>query len=185
MLSKSLKSQPCARCSKPTPARVGRATKFCSRECESADRSQRMSGNKFRAGLKPVNAYVPGHRSWNTGMKGIHLSPATEFKPGPRPDKRDPIGTVRHRTHKGETRAWVKVADPNVWRLRAVVSWEFANGPVPKGYLVHHKDRNKLNDDPANLELMTRAQHILEHHKELQEAKRLSKAQPPLFAEMT
>lgn len=77
--------------------------------------------------------------------------------------KRLPIGTVRIRTrHKrgGVKRAWVKVAEPNVWALRARVVWEQHNGPIPPGFGVHHKDENKLNDDPTNLELASKARHL-------------------------
>lgn len=77
-----------------------------------------------------------------------------------------PVGTVTTRTrHKrgGETRAWVKVAQPNVWKLRAQVVWETTHGPMPRGSVVHHKDENTLNDTIDNLELLTKAQHLAEH----------------------
>jgi len=80
-----------------------------------------------------------------------------------------PIGTVRIRTRHqrgGERRAWVKVAEPNVWRLRAQVVWEKANGPIPSGYGIHHRDRNKLNDALGNLELVSKAEHLEEHRGE-------------------
>ena len=37
--------------------------------------------------------------------------------------------------------------------------WEFHNGPIPKGYEVHHKDENTLNNDPSNLEAITISEH--------------------------
>lgn len=166
MLNKSLKSVPCERCKKPTPIRVGRPIKFCSKECELETRKERFKGNKLRSGLKPANSFKSGHTPWNKNKKGIHLSPNTEFKPGARFDKRDAIGTVRIRTHKGTKRAWIKVSDPNVWRLRAVVVWEIVNGPLPKGFLVHHEDRSTLNDSIENLKSMTRAEHLNEHRNE-------------------
>jgi hypothetical protein len=88
--------------------------------------------------------------------------------------KRDtlPIGTVRVRTrHKrgGEKRAWIKVAEPNVWRLRAQVVWEEHHGPIPTGMGVHHKDRDKLNDTINNLELLSKAEHLREHYPEYKE----------------
>jgi hypothetical protein len=77
-----------------------------------------------------------------------------------------PIGTVRIRTrHKrsGEQRAWVKVAEPNEWKLRAQVVWEEHHGPIPRGMVVHHRDENKLNDAIENLQLLTKAKHLDEH----------------------
>ena len=32
-------------------------------------------------------------------------------------------------------------------------------GPIPAGYVVHHRDGNKLNNDPTNLVAMSRAAH--------------------------
>lgn len=36
-------------------------------------------------------------------------------------------------------------------------------GPIPKGYVVHHKDHNKLNDKLDNLVLMTKSDHMRLH----------------------
>jgi len=41
--------------------------------------------------------------------------------------------------------------------------WEEANGPLPKGWIVHHKDHDKLNNRIENLEAMSRQQHMAEH----------------------
>ncbi len=44
--------------------------------------------------------------------------------------------------------------------------WEKHNGcKIPKGYVVHHKDEDTENNEPSNLILMTRAEHIALHHK--------------------
>lgn len=42
--------------------------------------------------------------------------------------------------------------------------WLVFNGEKPKGYVVHHKDHNKLNDKLDNLVLMTIAEHASHHH---------------------
>lgn len=49
-------------------------------------------------------------------------------------------------------------------RLHRTV-WEYYNGIIPKGYHVHHKDGNKTNNDIANLELLTKSEHIGYHMK--------------------
>lgn len=43
--------------------------------------------------------------------------------------------------------------------------WELFVGPIPKGYVVHHKDHNKLNDSVDNLELLTEFEHKSHHFK--------------------
>lgn len=138
--------------------------KYCSNKCHI---QANFVGNKFRAGKIPVNSFHYGHQTWNKGLS-VRLSPATEFKPGPRPEDRDPIGCVKVRKDKhGGQRAFVKVEHPNIWMLRAVVNWQEANGPLPKGMLIHHEDRDKLNDSVGNLKAMTRSEHLIEHQDEL------------------
>ena len=132
----------CPVCGKPfkrKPAEL-REVNYCSRSCSA----------KANMRLRPI-------------PKGERRARATEFAPGQRPQNVCPVGTVRLRTHRGVVRAWVKVAEPNVWRLRAVVNWEQANGPLPSGRLVHHKNRDALDDHPSNLEALTRAEHLNEH----------------------
>jgi hypothetical protein len=44
--------------------------------------------------------------------------------------------------------------------------WLYAqvNGPIPKGYVIHHVDHNKLNNDLSNLQCMTTRDHV-QHHR--------------------
>jgi hypothetical protein len=160
---------------------------FCSPACldrnpvviESKMRSQRTAvericpvcGKTFKrkpAELREVN-YCSVSCSAKANMrlrpipKGERRATATEFRPGQRPTNRLPVGTVRHRKHRGVVRAWVKIAEPSIWRLRAVVAWESANGSLARGRLVHHRNRNPLDDRPENLEALTRAEHLAEH----------------------
>ncbi|HQM44155.1 MAG TPA: HNH endonuclease signature motif containing protein [Smithellaceae bacterium] len=38
---------------------------------------------------------------------------------------------------------------------------------IPKGYVVHHLDHDKTNDDPSNLVIMHKLQHIAYHFKQV------------------
>ena len=44
--------------------------------------------------------------------------------------------------------------------------WKFNLGPIPDGYVIHH--RNEIKDDNRieNLQMMTEYEHILHHHEE-------------------
>ncbi len=159
----------CRQCSTPVHWLVSkrRYAFFCSAECRSAWRRERWAGNKLRVGLPPSNRGQTGQVPWNKGLLGTHFSPATEFKPG-RSGGADPVGTVRVRTDQGgHPRAWVKVAMPNRWLQRASVVWERHHGAIPRGCVVHHRDRDTLNDDVSNLQALTRAQHLAEHRQEM------------------
>jgi len=43
------------------------------------------------------------------------------------------------------------------------VVWEDANGPIPPGHHVHHRNGNKLDNRLENLELLTHGDHIRLH----------------------
>lgn len=149
----------------PRSSAIGRKT--CSRSCMAEQKRQLMRGNTLRKGLPPDNAFAKNHKPWNAGVKGIRLSPTTEFKPGQIPVNLMPIGTESVRVDKnGQLRMWVKVGSRK-WKLRAVVVWEQQFGPVPSGLVIHHHDRNTLNDSIDNLMCMTRKAHINEHRHEL------------------
>jgi HNH endonuclease len=172
---------------------------FCSRECRSADGST-VGGHRTTAPplmcpichtsfhRKPAERLSVNYCSYacaakGTGnlrppAKGEHRSPATEFQPGMNARNRLPVGTVRirHRRNRQEgKRAWVKVSEPNKWRLRAVVVWEAGHGPLAKGLVVHHRNRDTLDDRLENLEAISRAMHLTEHRPE-SEAKRATRA---------
>ncbi len=101
------------------------------------------------------------------------------FVKGTSADNRCPVGTVRVRTrHKrnSEQRAFVKVAEPNVWMLRARIVWQLRHGEIPPGMGIHHKDCNKLNDEISNLELVSKAEHLDEHRSSFDHAARLQNA---------
>jgi hypothetical protein len=120
---------------------------------------------------RDVGRFIPGvsYSPATQFRKGERRSRVTEFKPGRPAHNKLLVGAVRIRkeTHTGLERAWVKVAEPNVWKKRAVVVWQSIHGPLPCGYVVHHKNRDSLDDDPDNLEALTRAAHAEAHREEL------------------
>ncbi len=132
-----------------------------------------MSDGRFQPGERrsPSTEIGAGqHLSAATEIKpGQRISPRTEFRPGNPAHNKLAVGStrVRKEANTGLLRAWVKTAEPNVWRKRAVVVWEAIHGPLPRGSVVHHQDRDSLNDDPDNLAGLTRKEHTAEHRREL------------------
>ncbi len=43
--------------------------------------------------------------------------------------------------------------------------WEEANGPIPDGYVIHHRDGNPLNNDLGNLACLTVGEHTQLHRR--------------------
>lgn len=50
----------------------------------------------------------------------------------------------------------VKVAEPNVFKLKQRHIWEQRNGPIPKGHNIQFKDKKPLNLEPDNLYMISR-----------------------------
>lgn len=79
-------------------------------------------------------------------------------KSGPKSSAPGGYGTI---TPKGYRRVW-DVARKS-YRMEQRLVWERHHGPVPEGYDVHHKDRDKLNNAIENLEMLSKVRHKREH----------------------
>ena len=93
-------------------------------------------------------------------MKGIHLSPRTEFKPG---NNMKEIGSFSLKKRKGNPRRYIKIMidDQPKWVLYSRYLWEKQNGKIPFGYTLIYKDGDILNDDINNLELVSISEMLL------------------------
>jgi len=109
---------------------------FCSRSC-----STRFYGRQCDMRRLWANAYTPEANA-KKGRRGSASKRWVE------------VGTVR----AGRADGYVEVKTPEGWQyLHRVVA------KAPLELLVHHKDHNPRNNDPANLELMTRGEHSAWH----------------------
>lgn len=150
-------------------------SRFCSMSC----RSSWIASQYLNKGEKPwASANLDGHRHksssrfvngnepWNKGVKGIHLSPETEFKKGRDSEKYMPLLSVTVRDCKGVNRRFIKISEPNVWEPYARYVWRNEKGDIPDDWVVHHKDRDTMNDEICNLQAMSREDHMEEHRSE-------------------
>lgn len=160
--------KPCEHCGKTfrfKPSREGRA-RYCSQRCLGYGNKARLEAR--RAEIFEATGSRTFGKEWVRVPKGVRVSPASEFKPGAVPKNKLPVGSVTIRDDKaGKPRAWVKVAEPNKWRPRAIVVWEATHGPLPRGKVVHHRDRDSLNDSLENLVALTPSEHATEHREDL------------------
>lgn len=104
---------------------------------------------------KNSGCFPKGHEPWNKGLKGIHLSPSSEFKKGE-------IAMDKHPSWKGGVQiftkdcAYVSVA-PNKRLRRPRKVYEETVGLIPPGWVLFHIDGDRFNDDIDNLIAIPRA----------------------------
>lgn len=116
--------------------------------------------NKGTKGLTRGNSgsFKKGHQPKNKGTKGISKPNKTSFKKGNIPDNIREVGSERI-TKDGYIE--IKVAEPNVWKLKHRVFYEKYFGKIPKGKMVVFLDRNKQNLSIDNLECITKYENLI------------------------
>lgn len=106
---------------------------------------------KLNKGWEPTQ-FKKGHVPANKGTHDGGWEP-TQFKKGHRPHNHRPVGSERISV---DGYSEIKVAEPKKWRMKHVVIWEAANGPVPKNHVIIFGDMNKQNLTIDNLILISR-----------------------------
>lgn len=111
--------------------------------------------------------FSKGHAPWNLGIRGVHMSPATEFKPGhirgSAARRYRPVGaiSIRRDGANGQPSRWIKVTDEGPVQYRYIPYarwvWQKERGPIPVGGIVIHMDGDSLNDCVENLRITDRA----------------------------
>lgn len=86
--------------------------------------------------------FKPGHKSWNTGMKGLDIGgKATRFQPGQMPHNTLDVGAYRI-NRDGTLQQKIgtaKGSNSKRWRGVHELVWIAANGPLPPGHIVVFK----------------------------------------------
>ena len=111
--------------------------------------------------------FKKGQTSWNKGKKmsseTYQKCRKTMFQKGNLSNAR-PVGDERIDVD-GYT--YIKVEQPNKWRLKHRVLWEEKNGAIPKGYNLIFADGNKQNLDLDNLILVSNSELFILNQKAL------------------
>ena len=104
-----------------------------------------------------LGQWIKGIIPWNKGKKDFRPSPETEFKKG------ENHTGEKHPSWKGGVQK-PKNDCVHLWdgtgkkKRRPRVVYQEHYGEIPKGYVIYHKDGNKENDNPENLEAISRAE---------------------------
>ncbi len=112
--------------------------------------------------------FSKGHVPASKGIKGVHHSPATEFKKGQLPHNTKSDGTisirVSHRNDHPTPYKWIRIS-LRKWEMLHRVVWEKHYGKIPKGYNVIFKNGDTLDCRLNNLAMVPRAKHLQMNHK--------------------
>lgn len=114
--------------------------------------------------IKIGTQFKPGETPWNKDMKGIHLSPESEFTAGEHhTGEAHPSWTGGVQQMKADC---VHLWDGNGKRVRRPKKvYEDVYGPIPKGWIIIHLDGDKDNDELTNLEAISRAELLRRNRK--------------------
>lgn len=111
---------------------------------------------RFKRGLIP-------HNKGKRGICGKGCE-RTWFKKGALNPNTKPVGTEVITTDGYRK---VKVAEPNVWKLKQHIVWEEVHGQIQKRHVIIFKDDNSLNCDLDNLICISRAEQAVINNKGL------------------
>jgi hypothetical protein len=100
-------------------------------------------------------SFKKGHVTWNKGLKGIHLSPETEFKKGQFTGSEHPSWKGGEQINANDCVYVYAGANKRIRRPRKV--YQDAHGEIPKGWILYHIDKDMHNDDLDNLIAIPRA----------------------------
>jgi hypothetical protein len=100
--------------------------------------------------------FEKGQVPWNKNKKGIHLHPATEFKPGQNGGSKNTAWKGGVQYIKADCVHLYTGVNSRVRRPKTV--YEKHYGKIPKGYVIFHLDYDKNNDEIENLVAISRAE---------------------------
>ena len=124
------------------------------------------------------------HKGQIPPNKGKKVSPEIYEKMSPTMYKKGHISENKREVGAERVNVYgyieIKVAEPNVWRLKHRIVWEQHNGAIPPGYNVQFKNHNTQDCRIDNLYLISKAEQmrnenslIAKYPKELQDVIRL------------
>jgi hypothetical protein len=114
-------------------------------------RNHTSNGKTHNVGV----SYPEGKVAWNKGLKGIHLSPKSEFKKGQFTGSQHPSWKGGEQINANDCVYIYAGANKRIRRPRKV--YEDAHGEIPKGWILYHIDKDMHNDSLDNLIAIPRA----------------------------
>lgn len=110
---------------------------------------------RYKINTGRTGYFEKGHIPANKGKKGVCAKGCEKswFKKGHKPINHRPVGSERVNV---DGYVEIKVAEPNIWKLKHRVLWEQEKGPLKRGDIIIFLDRNKQNVTIENLVKISR-----------------------------
>lgn len=115
-------------------------------------------GGRFKKG------HVPNNKGKHMTLEQYRKCKRTMFKKGNIPFNYKPIGSERI-DRDGYT--YIKVAEPNKWKLKHRVLWENNNGPIPEKHKLIFADGDRQNICLENLILVSYTELLIMNKRDL------------------
>jgi hypothetical protein len=143
-----------------------RAAKLGVTKCPEflADQNRRLG--RELAARDAGRRFTKGQRSHNKGQKYVYAKGMEKswFSAGHKPANTKPKGTISIRKDRSGTPwKYIKLADSH-WVMLHRHTYEQANGPIPAGHLITFRDKDTLNCELSNLELISMGEHAKRNH---------------------
>jgi len=161
--------------------------KFCSRECYNTFRAQKKPvvyclecGALVRYGKKYCSSSCANKARGRLISKKVELiceNCGKKYKVPPHEAKRSRFCSASCRSHWVAThtpRSHKKIIESHGYRFvrvgpkqyvpEHIKIWEDVFGPIPEGYIVHHKNNDPSDNKLENLELLNRSEHMALHN---------------------
>lgn len=119
---------------------------------------QRIQASRKKKGDIPFNKGMK--QSEFMSAESIEKTKLTRFGPGNLPHNTLYDGAIKIRKSKGFNYQWIRVGLAQ-WDLLHRVIWRKHFGPIPKTHIIVFKDRNTLNCDISNLEMISMEENML------------------------
>lgn len=119
---------------------------------------------RYKLNTGRTGHFEKGHIPANKGKKGVCAKGCEKswFKKGNIPQNHRPVGSERINV---EGYVEIKVAEPNIWKLKHRVLWEQEKGVLKKGDIITFLDGNKQNVTIENLTKINQRENAIINNK--------------------